>query len=86
MRSEARLAYLLGEGADPAALTKNKRNALHVACRARQSKIVGYLCSVSLIISRVLISCLAVDFAVNWLFYVLMFRPFTHVSRRHSMI
>jgi len=40
--------YLLGEGADPAILTGKNRNALHLACRARQSNVVGYLCQVSL--------------------------------------
>jgi hypothetical protein len=51
MRSEARLFYLLGEGGDHTVLTNNRRNALHLACRARQSNIVGYLCHVGFIIS-----------------------------------
>jgi ankyrin repeat protein len=54
MRSEARLFYLLGEGANPNILTKKGRNALHLACRARQSNIVGYLCQVSFNISFLL--------------------------------
>jgi ankyrin repeat protein len=48
LRSETRMFYLLGEGADPTILTEKKRNALHLACRARQSNAVGYLCQVSL--------------------------------------
>ena len=48
MRSEALLLYLVEEGADPVILTKTGRNALHLACRARKSNIVGYLCEVSI--------------------------------------
>ncbi len=47
LRSETRLYYLLGEGADSGILTNKGRNALHLACRARQSNVVGYLCQVS---------------------------------------
>ncbi|KUJ10009.1 ankyrin [Mollisia scopiformis] len=43
MRSEARLFYLLEEGADPSILTKDGRNALHLACRAREGNVVEYL-------------------------------------------
>ncbi len=48
LRLETRMFYLLEEGADPFLLTKQGRNALHLACRARQSNIVGYLSKVSL--------------------------------------
>ena len=48
MRSELCLFHLLDQGSDPFILTKKRRNALHLACRARQSNIVGYLCHVSL--------------------------------------
>jgi len=48
LRSETRMFYLLGEGADPTILTEKKRNALHLACRARETNVVGYLCQVSL--------------------------------------
>ncbi|TVY33699.1 Ankyrin [Lachnellula occidentalis] len=44
MRSEVLLLYLVEEGADPVILTKTDRNALHLACRARKSNVVGYLC------------------------------------------
>ncbi|KAF4634858.1 hypothetical protein G7Y89_g3236 [Cudoniella acicularis] len=44
LRSETRMFYLLEQGADPTILTKKGRNALHLACRARQSNVVGYLC------------------------------------------
>jgi ankyrin repeat protein len=43
LRSETRLYWLLEQGADPSILTQEGRNALHLACRARQSNIVGYL-------------------------------------------
>lgn len=46
MRCEAFMFYLLQLGADPHKLTKNGRNALHLACRARQSNVVEYLCKV----------------------------------------
>jgi ankyrin repeat protein len=39
--------YLLEQGADPAILTRTGRNALHLAARARQSNVVGYLSQVS---------------------------------------
>lgn len=48
MRCEARMFYMLEQDADPFLLTKYGRNALHLACRARQSNVVGYLCHVSL--------------------------------------
>ena len=48
LRSETRMFYLLEEGVDPFLLTKQGRNALHLACRACQSNVVGYLCKVSL--------------------------------------
>jgi hypothetical protein len=48
LRSETRMFYSLGEGADPTILTEKKRNTLHLACRARQSNAVGYLSQVSL--------------------------------------
>ncbi|KAH8807526.1 ankyrin repeat-containing domain protein [Xylogone sp. PMI_703] len=47
IHSEALLFYLLGEGADASVLTTDERSILHLACRARQSNIVGYLCQVS---------------------------------------
>ncbi|RDL32415.1 Ankyrin [Venustampulla echinocandica] len=46
LRSHARVFYLLEEGADPSLLTKKGRSALHLACRARQSNIVEYLCQI----------------------------------------
>jgi hypothetical protein len=48
MRSTARLFYLVEKGSDPSILTRKDRNVLHLACRARQSNIVGYLCQVSI--------------------------------------
>ncbi|KAH8648295.1 ankyrin repeat-containing domain protein [Tricladium varicosporioides] len=44
LHSETLVFYLVDQGADPYILTKNERNALHLACRARQSNVVGYLC------------------------------------------
>ncbi|KAH6665101.1 ankyrin repeat-containing domain protein [Halenospora varia] len=44
LRSDTLMFYLIEQGADPHILTKNRRNALHLACRARQSNVVGYLC------------------------------------------
>ncbi|RDW87374.1 ankyrin-1 [Coleophoma crateriformis] len=44
LRSETCLFYLLEKGADPSILTNEGRSILHLACRARQSNIVGYLC------------------------------------------
>jgi ankyrin repeat protein len=46
LRSLPRMFYLLEEGADPSLLTKKGRSALHLACRARQSNVVEYLCQV----------------------------------------
>ncbi|RDW73411.1 ankyrin-3 [Coleophoma cylindrospora] len=47
LRSETCLFYLLEKGADPSILTNEGRSVLHLACRARQSNIVGYLCQTS---------------------------------------
>ncbi|KAG9233790.1 ankyrin repeat-containing domain protein [Amylocarpus encephaloides] len=44
LRSETRMVYLIEQGADPSILTRMGRNVLHLACRARESNVVGYLC------------------------------------------
>jgi ankyrin repeat protein len=43
LRSEIDVARLLAAGADASLLTNDGRSALHLACRARKSNIVGYL-------------------------------------------
>jgi ankyrin repeat protein len=43
MRTELEVARLLDAGADPTLVTKEGRTALHLACRARRSGIVGFL-------------------------------------------
>ncbi|RFU29562.1 hypothetical protein B7463_g6755, partial [Scytalidium lignicola] len=43
MRSELHVAQLLDAGADPTLVTKDGRTALHIACRARRSGVVGFL-------------------------------------------
>jgi ankyrin repeat protein len=43
MRSEFDVARLLDTGADPTLVTKDGRTALHLACRARRSGVVGLL-------------------------------------------
>lgn len=47
LRSEALVFLMIEEGADPEIVTNDKRNALHLACRARQSNVVGFLSKVS---------------------------------------
>jgi len=47
LRSETRMIYLIEQGADPEAVIKRGRNILHLAARARQANVVGYLCQVS---------------------------------------
>ena len=47
LRSETRMFYLIEQGGDPEISTKNGRNLLHLAARARQVNVVGYLCQVS---------------------------------------
>ena len=59
MRSETLLFYLLELGGKLDNLTKKGRNALHLACRARQSNIVQYLCHVSIMFS--ILSCLRLE-------------------------
>lgn len=43
MRSEIDVSRLLDAGADANTLTNDGRSALHLACRARQSNVVGFL-------------------------------------------
>lgn len=59
MRSETLLFYLLEQGGKLGNLTKKGRNALHLACRARQSNIVQYLCHVSIMFP--ILSCLRLE-------------------------
>ncbi len=47
LRSETRLFYLIEDGGDPTVVTKKGRNLLHIAARARQANVVGFLCGVS---------------------------------------
>ncbi|PMD29241.1 ankyrin [Hyaloscypha variabilis F] len=44
LRSETRLFYLIEDSGDPTIVTKKGRNLLHIAARARQANLVGYLC------------------------------------------
>lgn len=43
MRSEYHVARLLNAGADPTLISKDGRTALHLACLARRSDVVGFL-------------------------------------------
>jgi ankyrin repeat protein len=43
MRSEYEVSQFLKAGADPNILTKDGRNVLHIACRSRESNVLGYL-------------------------------------------